>query len=85
MYFILKVLWLFSKIFAEDKMQEVRETYLQLWRAIELEILTGRYDVLVIDEFMAAYRYDLIPKEEAIEFLERNQRTGDCIDWTKSG
>ena len=47
---------------------------MQLWRAIELEILTGRYDVLVIDEFMAAYRYDLIPKEEAIEFLEKKPK-----------
>ena len=40
----------FFKNLSEDKKQEVRETYLQLWRAIELEILTGRYDVLVIDE-----------------------------------
>ena len=55
----------FFKNLSEEKKQEVRETYLRLWRAIELEILTGRYDVLVIDEFMAAYKYDLIPKEEA--------------------
>ena len=33
----------FFKNLSEDKKQEVRETYLQLWRAIELEIvLTGR-------------------------------------------
>ena len=41
----------FFKNLSEEKKQEVRETYLHLWRAIELEILTGRYDVLVIDEF----------------------------------
>ena len=52
---------------------------LQLWRAIELEILTGRYDVLVIDEFMAAYRYDLIPKEEAIEFLEKKPKELEIV------
>ena len=60
----------FFKNLSEEKKQEVRETYLQLWRAIELEILTGRYDVLVIDEFMAAYRYGLIPNEEAVQFLK---------------
>ena len=30
--------------------------------------------MLVIDEFKAAYRYDLIPKEEAIEFLEKKPK-----------
>lgn len=48
-------------------------------RAIELEILTGRYDVLVIDEFMAAYKYDLIPKEEAIEFLEKKSKELEIV------
>ena len=52
---------------------------MQLWRAIELEILTGRYDVLVIDEFMAAYRYDLIPKEEAIEFLKKKPKELEIV------
>lgn len=69
----------FFKNLSEEKKQEVRETYLQLWRAIELEILTGRYDVLVIDEFMAAYRYDLIPKEEAIEFLEKKPKELEIV------
>ena len=31
----------------------------------------GSYDVLVMDEFMAAYRYGLIPNEEALCFLEK--------------
>lgn len=69
----------FFKNLSEEKKQEVRETYLQLWRAIELEILTGRYDVLVIDEFMAAYKYDLIPKEEAIEFLEKKPKELEIV------
>ncbi len=69
----------FFKNLSEEKKQEVRETYLRLWRAIELEILTGRYDVLVIDEFMAAYKYDLIPKEEAIEFLEKKPKELEIV------
>ena len=28
------------------------------------------YDMLVIDEFMAAYRYGLIPNKEAVQFLK---------------
>ena len=69
----------FFKNLSEEEKEEVRETYLQLWRAIELEILTGEYDVLVIDEFMAAYRYDLIPKEEAIEFLEKKPKELEIV------
>ena len=34
------------------------------------KISTGDYDMLVIDEFMAAYRYGLIPNEEAVQFLK---------------
>lgn len=60
----------FFKNLSDEEKEEVRETYLKLWRAIELEVLTGRYDVLVIDEFMAAYQYELIPQDEAIRFLE---------------
>ena len=36
-------------------------------------------DVLVIDEFMAAYKYDLIPKEEAIEFLEKKPKELEIV------
>ena len=61
----------FFKNLSEEKKQEVRETYLHLWRAIELEILTGRYD--------AAYMYDLIPKDEAIEFLEKKPKELEIV------
>ena len=33
-------------------------------------ISTGDYVILVIDEFMAAYRYGLIPNKEAVQFLK---------------
>ena len=35
--------------------------------------------MLVIDEFMAAYKYDLIPKEEAIEFLEKKPKELEIV------
>ena len=41
-----------------------------LWNTIQRKISTGDYDMLVIDEFMAAYRYGLIPNEEAVQFLK---------------
>ena len=39
--------------------------YGRLWNTIRGKISTGDYDMLVIDEFMAAYRYGLIPNKEA--------------------
>ena len=38
--------------------------YGRLWNTIRGKISTGDYDMLVIDEFMAAYRYGLIPNKE---------------------
>ena len=35
--------------------------------------------MLVIDEFMAAYKYDLIPKEEAIKFLEKKPKELEIV------
>ena len=44
--------------------------YAALWnRALE-QMKSGAYDMLVMDEFMAADRYGLIPHEEAIQFLK---------------
>ena len=44
--------------------------YVRLWNTILGKISTGDYDMLVIDEFMAAYRYGLIPNKEAVQFLK---------------
>ena len=60
----------FFKTFSEKEQEEVREMYGRLWNTIQRKISTGDYDMLVIDEFMAAYRYGLIPNEEAVQFLK---------------
>lgn len=61
----------FFNTLSEEGKEEVRQTYGELWHSI-LEIITGgAYDILVMDEFMAAYRYGLIPQEEAIKFLRK--------------
>ena len=61
----------FFKTLSEKEQEEVREMYGRLWNTIRGKISTGDYDMLVIDEFMAAYRYGLIPNEEALCFLEK--------------
>lgn len=60
----------FFKTLSEKEQEEVREMYGRLWNTIRGKISTGDYDMLVIDEFMAAYRYGLIPNKEAVQFLK---------------
>ena len=60
----------FFKTLSEKEQEEVREMYGRLWNTILGKISTGDYDMLVIDEFMAAYRYGLIPNKEAVQFLK---------------
>lgn len=59
----------FSRL-PESEKKEVRHMYGKLWSDIPDMLSGGAYDVLVMDEFMAAYRYGLIPQEEAITFLK---------------
>ena len=59
----------YSSLNAEEK-KEAEETYRKLWEKTMQLISGGSYDVLVVDEFMAAYNYGLIPQEEALCFLK---------------
>ena len=60
----------FFKTLSEKEQEEVREMYGRLWNSIQRKISTGDYDMLVIDEFRAAYRYGRSPNEEAVQFLK---------------
>ncbi len=72
----------FFNTLSEDGKEEVRQTYGELWHSIP-EIITGSaYDVLIMDEFMAAYRYGLIPQEEAIKFLRKKPK---CLEVVLTG
>ena len=55
----------------EKEKKEVKKLYVALWNEVLRKVSGGSYDVLVMDEFMAAYRYGLIPNEEALCFLEK--------------
>ena len=50
------------------------EMYFRLWKEILVDVRKEEYDVLVMDEFMAAYNYGLIPNEDAITFLKENRK-----------
>lgn len=59
----------FFQTLNKEEQKEVREMYAGLWMRIVEETEQGSWDVLVIDEFMAAYRYGLIDRDESLRFL----------------
>ena len=64
-----KVYGFFYRLNEEEK-EEARKTYGDLWKKILQRISDEAYGVLVMDEFMAAWQYGLIPQEEALTFLK---------------
>lgn len=60
----------FYNTLTETQKKEIKEMYSELWYRIRMLLKEERYDLLVADEFMAAYNYGLIPKEDAVCFLK---------------
>ena len=52
----------FFNTLSESGKEEVRHMYGKVWSNIPEMVSGGAYDILVMDEFMAAYRYGLIPQ-----------------------
>lgn len=63
----------------EGQKAKAREVYRRFWDAIQGKIRAGGYFMLVMDEFMAAYRYGFIPSEEALELLKENPQGLEII------
>ena len=59
----------FYRTLTEEEQAKVRQTYEALWHDIVRMAETDMYDVLVMDEFMAAYNYGLIGHDAAFAFL----------------
>ena len=59
----------FFRTLTEKEQEEARQMYRGLWDRKKKKTAEGGYDMVVIDEFMAAYRYGLIDHEEAACFL----------------
>lgn len=54
----------------EEEKQEAKKVYSNLWREATKRAVEENYDMLVIDEFMAAYRYGFIDHDQALTFLK---------------
>lgn len=78
----LEKLYGFFNTLSEDEKEEVRYMYGKVWRDILAMVSDGEYEILVMDEFMAAYRYGLIPQKEAMEFL---QKKPECLEVVLTG
>ncbi len=72
----------FFNTLSDSEKKAVRQMYGELWRSILKMIRDGVYDILVMDEFMAAYRYGLIPWEEALAFLREKP---ECLEVVLTG
>ncbi len=59
----------FFRTLTEKEQEEARKTYECVWECMREKAAEGSYDMVVIDEFMAAYRYGFVSHEEAIAFL----------------
>lgn len=60
----------FMKYLSEEEKAEFYRISEALWDRTEKAVQEKSYDVLVVDEFMAAYGYGLIPREKAVRFLK---------------
>lgn len=69
----------FFNTLSESGKEEVRHMYGKVWSNIPEMVSGGAYDILVMDEFMAAYRYGLIPQEEALAFLQEKPESLEVV------
>ena len=69
----------FYKTLTEKEKKEVKKLYEALWNEVLRKVSGGSYDVLVMDEFMAAYNYGLIPNEDAITFLKEKPERMEIV------
>lgn len=60
----------FYQTLDDEEKKELRCIYKELWRTVEEKVNTGKFDMLVLDEFAAAYRYGLVDREGAVRFLK---------------
>lgn len=63
----------FIKYMSESKLKEAKEYYNDYLLSIIKKVKENNYDILVIDEFMAAYNYAMIDKETAFNFIKNNK------------
>lgn len=60
----------FYQTLSDSDKAKMTAMYRKLWQNIEEKITSGSYDMLVIDELMAAYNYGILEQEGVHRFLE---------------
>lgn len=60
----------FYNTLSEKEKEEAKAFYSALWEETVRLASEGEFELLVIDEFMAAMNYGLIPDAEAVKFLK---------------
>lgn len=53
----------------EEEKEQMKKEYTKIWG--EIEEKAGRFDILVIDEFAAAFAHGLIPEDRVVDFLKK--------------
>lgn len=63
----------------EEEKSEMRSFYGRFWSKVAEKAGSGSYDMLVVDEFMAAYNYKMIPNDEALTFLKEKPENLEVV------
>lgn len=63
----------------EVEKKQAIDMYETLWYQITEKVQANAYQMLVIDEFMAAFNYGLINHEKAIQFLKQKPRDLEVV------
>ena len=63
----------------EKEKKEWEKTYKELWQKIKEKIQKEKYDLLVMDEFLHAMRYNLITEEDSLTFLKERPENLEVV------
>lgn len=69
----------FYQTLSDSDKAKMTAMYRKLWQNIEEKITSGAYDMLVIDELMAAYNYGILEQESVHRFLENKPEKLEII------
>lgn len=69
----------FYQTLSDQEKKEMTAMYARLWEIIEEKAKSGCYDMIVIDELMAAYNYGIIDKIRVHQFLEEKSESLEVV------
>lgn len=69
----------FFKFMSPEEQMVTRKEHIERFRAVTKKASDENFDLLIMDELMAAINNELIPLEEVIEFLEEKPDTLEVV------